>query len=49
MKLYPDGTLRSLETPDYAERNHRFYERHGFIECGRTVPDPSLEYGFIIY
>ncbi len=49
MKLYPDRTLCLLETPDYAKRNHRFYERNGFIESKKITSDPSLGYGFIIY
>ena len=49
IKRYPDGALWSLETPDYAKRNHRFYERNGFIKCKKLAPDPSLGYGFIIY
>jgi len=49
MKLYPAGVPWTLETPDYAGRNHRFYERNGYIEIEKTEPDPTLGYGFIIY
>jgi hypothetical protein len=49
MKLYPDGATWTLETPDFAERNHRFYERNGFIEIEKTRPDPTLGYGFVRY
>lgn len=49
MRMYPEGTHWSLETPDYAVRNHRFYERNGFIRAGKSKPDPGLGYGFITY
>ena len=49
MRLYPEGSYWSLETPDYAHRNHRFYERSGFIAVERSAPDPTLGYGFVRY
>ena len=49
MKLYPEDTQWSLETPDYAVRNHRFYERNGFIRAGKSKLDPGSGYGFITY
>lgn len=49
MKLYPKDTQWLLETPDYAVRNHRFYERNGFIRAGKSKPDPGSGYGFITY
>lgn len=49
MRFYPEGSYWSLETPDYAHRNHRFYERSGFIEVERSGSDPNLGYGFVRY
>jgi GNAT superfamily N-acetyltransferase len=49
IKLYPNGVHWTLETPDYAKRNHRFYERNGFIASEKSTPDPRLGFGFIIY
>lgn len=49
MKLYPAGSLWVLETPDYAERNQRFYERNGFRVNSKSKPAPGLGYGFIRY
>lgn len=49
IKLYPKASPWSLETPDYAERNHRFYEHNGFTVSEKLAPDPSLGYGFVLY
>ena len=49
MKLYPIGSLWVLETPDYATRNHRFYERNGFVLNKKIERDPNLGYGFFVF
>lgn len=49
MRRYPTGSEWILETPDYSTRNHRFYERNGFVYSKRIGPDPDLGYGFIEY
>lgn len=49
MGLYPESSHWSLETPDYAHRNHRFYESNGFIVHERSEPDQDLGYGFVKY
>lgn len=49
MAMYSNRLPWILETPDYAKRNHVFYERNGFTVSSKTMLDPSLGYGFIIY
>ena len=49
MKQYPAEALWILETPDYATRNQRFYERNGFVLTEKSAIDPKLGFGFIVY
>ena len=45
----PAVTQWTLETPDYAVRNHRFYEKNGYTLEKVTQPEPELGFGFHIY
>ncbi|GGX62704.1 GNAT family N-acetyltransferase [Saccharospirillum salsuginis] len=45
----PKVTQWTLETPDYAIRNHRFYEKNGYTLEKITQPEPKLGFGFYIY
>jgi ribosomal protein S18 acetylase RimI-like enzyme len=49
MGLWPRVTLWSLETPDYAIRNHHFYETNGFLKVGHTPAIPEVGFGFVQY
>jgi len=46
---YPDVEIWSLETPDYARRNHAFYEKHGFQCIRRSEPESDIGFGFYHY
>ncbi|OPY34278.1 MAG: Acetyltransferase (GNAT) family protein [Methanomassiliicoccales archaeon PtaU1.Bin124] len=45
-KMYPEIKTWELDTPSWAVRNQRFYERNGFVREGHTL-EPST--GFILY
>ena len=48
-KKFPQVSTWSLETPDYATRNHHFYKKNGFkLEQIKPI-DPSLGFGFHKY
>ena len=49
LKQYPAGALWILETPDYATRNQRFYERNGFVLTEKSAINPVLGFGFFVY
>ena len=49
MGLWPGVAVWSLETPDYAVRNHHFYERNGFVKVGHTTAIPEVGFGFVQY
>jgi GNAT superfamily N-acetyltransferase len=46
---YPSVSYWELETPDYLQRNHVFYEKHGFELKSTTGFLPELGYGFRTY
>lgn len=46
---YPEIRSWELETPDYAIRNHAFYEKLGFQCVRKTKQDPDLGFGFYKY
>jgi GNAT superfamily N-acetyltransferase len=48
-RIYPQVCSWILETPDYAKRNHLFYEKNGFTLSGVTPIDTALGFGFYIY
>ncbi|MBT8374098.1 MAG: GNAT family N-acetyltransferase, partial [Deltaproteobacteria bacterium] len=48
-RLFPKVSIWTLETPDYATRNHHFYEKNQFILKKITSPEPSLGFGFYKY
>lgn len=48
-RRYPGIHTWELETPDYARRNHRFYEKNGFSRVAVTPADPALGFGFYTY
>ena len=39
-------TAWTLQTPDYAVKNHAFYVRNGFFFAAKTEVDPDLGFGF---
>jgi RimJ/RimL family protein N-acetyltransferase len=45
-RLHPDAVRWSLDTPDYATSNHRFYERMGFTYFGTSNGDSSVPFAF---
>ncbi|MFM2483829.1 GNAT family N-acetyltransferase [Celerinatantimonas yamalensis] len=48
-QLFPQVSTWTLETPDYATRNHHFYEKNGFT-CIQVIPKVlSLGFGFYKY
>ncbi len=49
MELWPRVAIWSLETPDYAIRNHHFYEKNGFLKVGHTPAVPEIGFGFVQY
>jgi len=48
-RVYPSTAGWTLQTPDYATRNHRFYEKNGFTLASVTDTEPDLGFGFHIY
>jgi len=46
-QLFPDITQWTTETPYLSVRNHRFYERLGFIKTGETEPEADSFYLFL--
>ena len=46
LRIYPQVCIWKLETPDYAKRNHRFYEKNGFTLSEVTPKDPAVGFGF---
>lgn len=48
-RMNPQVCIWILETPDYAERNHRFYEKNGFTLSEVTPKNPALGFGFYKY
>ncbi len=49
MGLWPKVAFWTLETPDYAIRNHHFYEKNGFLKVGHTAVVPKIGFGFVQY
>jgi GNAT superfamily N-acetyltransferase len=47
--MYPNVSTWTLETPDYAIRNHHFYEKNQFVLKEITPLEPSLGFGFYKY
>ena len=45
----PNVTKWTLRTPDYATRNHHFYEKNGFILKKKGAVEPDLGFGFYKY
>ncbi len=45
----PKVKVWDLETPDYARRNHGFYEKHGFECIARSGPENDTGFGFYRY
>lgn len=43
---YPEVTMWELDTPSWAVRNQKFYEKQGFVHVGHTLEPVS---GFILY
>ena len=43
---YPEVTVWELDTPSWAVRNQKFYEKQGFVHVGHTLEPVS---GFILY
>ena len=48
-RMFPQISIWSLETPDYATRNHHFYKKNGFTLIQITPKDASLGFGFHKY
>jgi len=48
-RVFPQVSTWTLETPDYATRNHHFYKKNGFTLQLITPKDPSLGFGFHKY
>jgi len=44
--MYPEVSVWELDTPSWAVRNHKFYEKLGFVHVGHTLEPTS---GFILY
>lgn len=49
LSRYPVDARWRLETPDYATRNHRLYQRLGFDLCTQSPADPALGFGFFSF
>ena len=47
--MMPQVTKWTLITPDYAVRNHCFYEKNGFRLKQRSAVEPDLGFGFYTY
>jgi hypothetical protein len=45
----PHVTKWTLITPDYATRNHHFYEKNGFVLKRKGDIEPDLGFGFYTY
>ena len=45
-RMFPEVTAWELDTPSWALRNQRFYEKLGFVHVGHTLEPNS---GFILY
>ncbi|MEJ1376227.1 MAG: GNAT family N-acetyltransferase [Candidatus Sedimenticola sp. (ex Thyasira tokunagai)] len=48
-RMFHHISIWTLETPDYAIRNHYFYKKNGFILMQITQEEPSLGFGFHKY
>ncbi len=48
-RLFPQVSTWTLQTPDYATRNHHFYEKNDFRLTQVTPKEPSLGFGFFKY
>ena len=48
-RMFPQVSTWTLETPDYATRNHHFYKKNGFTLMQITPKDPSIGFGFHKY
>ncbi len=48
-RVYPRLCVWELETPDYAIRNHRFYEKNGFSLVEITPKESAIGFGFYKY
>ena len=46
---YPEAVCWRLETPEWAIRNHHFYEKAGFRLKDKTVVDPKTGWADFIY
>lgn len=47
--IMPNITKWTLITPDYATRNHHFYEKNGFVLKQRDGVELDLGFGFYTY
>lgn len=47
--IIPNVTKWTLITPDYATRNHHFYEKNGFALKQKGDVEPALGFGFYTY
>ena len=47
--MYPQVKIWTLETPDYATRNHHFYEKNGFKLIEITEKEQKIGFGFHKY
>ena len=47
--MMPNVTKWTLITPDYATRNHHFYEKNGFVLKQKGDVEPDLGFGFYTY
>ncbi len=48
-RMFPQISIWTLDTPDYATRNHHFYKKNGFTLMQLTPKDSSLGFGFHQY
>lgn len=48
-RMFPLVSVWRLQTPDYATRNHHFYQKNGFTLTAITPKEPSLGFGFHHY
>jgi hypothetical protein len=46
-QMFPRVTQWTTETPHLSVRNHRFYEKLGFVKTGDTAPEDDGFYLFL--
>ena len=46
--LYPQAPVFTLDTPDWDDENHRFYEGLGYLRAG-TAFHPDLDFSLYLY